>query len=438
MTLASRSRRDTNIWPGFVDALATLLMVIIFLLLVFVMAQVFLNEALLGRDAALERLNSRINELAELLSLERENTAELRLNVTQLSAQLQETTSDRDALQNRFTALETSLAALRSERDGLLVERDRLLADQEARSGRQDSLMAERNALLEERNSLLAARQDTAAQLADLASDRERLAEEAAKLANDVIALRALRDELEEQVGKLAAQIDDAASAREGLEKLLADERAVSDTARAQIALLNQQLAALRNQLAQLNAALEVAEREAQEKDIQITNLGQRLNAALAGRVQRLTRFRSEFFGRLREVLGNRPGIQVVGDRFVFQSEVLFPTGEAELQPGGIAQIGQLANTLLSISSEIPDDIEWVLRIDGHTDKRPIATPRFPSNWELSTARAVEVVKQLIAAGIPPERLLAAGFGEFRPLDPRDDEIALRRNRRIEFKLTTP
>ncbi len=438
MTLASRSRRDTNIWPGFVDALATLLMVIIFLLLVFVMAQVFLNEALLGRDAALERLNSRISELAELLSLERENTAELRLNVTQLSAQLQETTAARDALQSQFAGLESSLAALRSERDSLALERDRLLAEREARGGQQDSLMAERNALLEERNNLLDERQRTAAQLTDLSNERERLAAEANRLANEIIALRALRDDLEERVGKLASELDEAADARAGLEKLLEDERSVSETARAQIALLNQQLSALRGQLAQLNAALEAAEREAKEKDIQISSLGQRLNAALAGQVQRLTRFRSEFFGRLREVLGNRPGIRVVGDRFVFQSEVLFASGEAALQPGGQAQIDQLASTLLSIAREIPPDVEWVLRVDGHTDNRPIATARFPSNWELSTARAVEVVKQLIAAGVPPQNLLAAGFGEFRPIDAREDEIALRRNRRIEFKLTTP
>jgi chemotaxis protein MotB len=177
-------------------------------------------------------------------------------------------------------------------------------------------------------------------------------------------------------------------------------------------------------------------EAENEEKEVQIADLGRRLNAALATKVQELARFRSDFFGRLRELLGDRQDIRVVGDRFVFQSEVLFASGSAELEPEGRKQLSQLASALAEIAATIPEDIDWVLRVDGHTDRRPISTPEFPSNWELSTARAISVVKFLIIRGIGPNRLAATGFGQFQPLDTGSDEIAFRRNRRIELKLT--
>ena len=193
---------------------------------------------------------------------------------------------------------------------------------------------------------------------------------------------------------------------------------------------------ALRQQLARIEAALEASERENEEAQAQIVNLGQRLNAALATKVAELQRYRSEFFGRLREVLGDRQDIRVVGDRFVFQSEVLFTSGSADLGEDGQEQLAKLGDTLKTISAEIPDDIDWVMRVDGHTDKVPIRNLKFASNWELSAARAISVVKFLIERGVPPNRLVAAGFGEYQPLDNRDDEIAYRRNRRIEFKIT--
>jgi chemotaxis protein MotB len=202
------------------------------------------------------------------------------------------------------------------------------------------------------------------------------------------------------------------------------------------VALLNRQIAALREQLASLSVALDVMEAENEEKEVQIADLGRRLNAALATKVQELARFRSDFFGRLRELLGDRQDIRVVGDRFVFQSEVLFASGSAELEPEGRKQLSQLASALAEIAATIPEDIDWVLRVDGHTDRRPISTPEFPSNWELSTARAISVVKFLIIRGIGPNRLAATGFGQFQPLDTGSDEIAFRRNRRIELKLT--
>ena len=214
------------------------------------------------------------------------------------------------------------------------------------------------------------------------------------------------------------------------------EEKELSESARAQVALLNQQIKELRLQIGRLTQALDISEKTAEEQKVQIANLGKRLNAALASKVQQLSRYRSEFFGRLREVLGGQRGIRIVGDRFVFQSEVLFTTGSAELGGAGQDQISQLATTLKEISGRIPQNIDWVLRIDGHTDRVPIRTPQFPSNWELSTARAISVVKFMIDAGIPANRLAATGFGEFQPIDARDDEIAYRRNRRIEFKLT--
>jgi chemotaxis protein MotB len=193
----------------------------------------------------------------------------------------------------------------------------------------------------------------------------------------------------------------------------------------------------LREQLASLQAALDASEASAKDKDVQITNLGQRLNAALAQKVEELQRYRSEFFGRLREVLANRPGVQVVGDRFVFQSEVLFPVGSADLTQAGQDQISQLASTLKQISTEIPGDVNWLLRVDGHADKQPVTTGRtYASNWELSASRAITVVRLLINDGIPANRLAATGFADNQPLDPADTPEAYAKNRRIEIRLT--
>ena len=304
---ARRARRPLDIWPGFVDALASLLLVIIFVLLVFALAQFFLSESLSGRDAALRALQGRMAELAEVLALERKAKDELSAEVGRLSAELQ-----------------SSLA---------------------------------------------------------------------------------LRRSLEEQALALSGRAEQAEAA-------LADEKKLSDSARAELALLNQQLAAMREQLQQLTAALDASEKKAAEQQVQITTLGQRLNAALAGKVQELARFRSEFFGRLREALGDRPDIRIEGDRFVFASEVLFARGSAELEPAGRAQIVRVADTLKQVAAKIPADVEWILQIDGHTDRTPIATAQFPSNWELSQARAMSVLRLLQDSGIPANRLAAAGYAE--------------------------
>jgi len=337
---SSRTRRGqvTNYWPGFVDALSSLLLVIIFLLSLFMLAQFFLGQQIKGKDSALTKLNSQIAELTNMLQMERGNSTDLQSQIATLSATLASAKADKDKLTAQITAMGTG-------------------------GNDKDATIAGLNA--------------------DLDNQKQ-----------------------------LSAQAD------------------------AQVALLNQQLAALRTQIGALEAALDASESKDQESKTAIADLGKRLNLALAQRVQDLSRYRSDFFGRLRQVLENRSDIQVVGDRFVFQSEVLFPAGQATISDDGKAELTQLATALKDIISEIPPDIAWVLRIDGHTDKRPISTPQFPSNWELSAARAISVAKFLVSQGIDPARLVPAGFGDNKPIDPGDTDAAYAKNRRIEFRLT--
>ena len=392
--LSRRNQHRTDIWPGFVDALATLLMVIIFLLMIFVIAQFFLSEALTGRDQALDRLRGQVSELADLLNLERKANVTLRTNIATLSDELSASVTQRDDQKQQIQAL-----TLRAE-----------TAENQSARLKTDLAVALKNVETDQAKLKL--------QLAQIAG-----------LSDDIEKLKALRDDLEI---KVKASLTKLASKDEAI----ITEKKLSKTARAEVALLNQQLRALRRQIAQIATTLDASEVKAKEQRTRIANLGKRLNAALASKVQELSHYRSEFFGKLREVLGNQPGIRIVGDRFVFQSEVLFTTGSAELGNEGKTQIKQLAGTLKEITKKIPPKIEWVLRVDGHTDAVPIKTARFPSNWELSTARAISVVKFLASEGILPTNLAATGFGEFQPIDPRDDEIANRRNRRIELKLT--
>ncbi len=265
------------------------------------------------------------------------------------------------------------------------------------------------------------------------------------------------RADLEDQISRLRASLSGAESERDRLKsaaegsgagmasaqqklddasKALAAEKQVSGKALSEIEILNQQIGALRRQLAALEDALDASEKKGRESQARVADLGSRLNVALAQRVQELSRYRSDFFGRLREILGNRADIRVVGDRFVFQSEVLFDSGQAVLNAVGNTELDQLANALLELEKQIPPEIAWVLRVDGHTDVRPIASAQFPSNWALSAARAISVVQYLISKGVSPQRLVAAGFGEFQPLDDAKNDDAYKRNRRIELKLT--
>jgi chemotaxis protein MotB len=391
-----RPHQTVDIWPGWVDALSTLLIIFIFVLLVFVLGQFFLGQALSGREQALSALNARMAEMTEMLSMERQARVELEGNLARMSDQLRTANQELG-----------ELTKLRID-----------FKDLEAR-------FAEKSTEADHAKAALTAAGEKAA------ADRDLIAKQVEQLAliqNQVKALEALKTDLEKQVAALGAKVATGDSA-------IAKERALTNEARAQAALMTQQLEELQQELARLAAALDASDKLTAEQKAQISDLGRRMNRALAGKVQELQRYRSEFFGKLRDILGTRPGVSIVGDRFVFQSEVLFASGSAELGVEGQRQMVQLAQTLSEISRQIPKDVNWILRIDGHTDTVPIQTAAFASNWELSTARAVSVVKFLIAQGIPAERLAAAGFGEFQPLEASPTAAARAKNRRIELKL---
>lgn len=334
-----RSADYGEFWPGYVDVLSTLLLVVTFLMSVFMLAQYFATQESAGKDTMLQRLNRQISELTSLLSLEKGRSKEN---------------------QDELAELQTMLATLRSD-----------------------------NAKLTGAAALENERQKGAAG----------------------------------QIGALTTELE--------------QQKAASTEALAKVDILNQQLAQLRRQIAALNEALDASEKKTVESDKTIKDLGQRLNAALARQVQELQRYRSDFFGRLRELLKDRKDIRVVGDRFVFESEVLFPSGSASLTPEGLAALDPIASAIAELGRQIPKEIDWVVQINGHTDIRPIASAQFPSNWELSTARAASVVKHMIARGVPAERLVAAGYGEFQPIESGTDEASLQKNRRIELKLTS-
>ena len=334
---ARRSDRGFDYWPGFVDALSVMLLVMIFLLSVFMLAQFFLSRNISDKDTALLKLNRQIEELTSLLALERAGKADALSNISNLSATLDAANADRRRLEDAIAANSAAASA----------------------SG---------------------------------------------------------------------GQATEAARALDA-------EKQVSARAMAQVEILNQQISALRRQLAALEDALNASEQRDRESQARISDLGSRLNLALAQKVQELARYRSDFFGRLREILGNRPGIRVVGDRFVFESEVLFDSARSEMNPAGRGQMDQVASALQDLEREIPPEIPWVMRVDGHTDKRPLSG-LFKSNWELSAARAISVVQYLVSKGVAPQHLVAAGFGEFQPIDTGETDEAFRRNRRIELKLT--
>lgn len=368
-----RHVRTIDVWPGFVDALATLVIAVVFVMMVFAVFQFYLKDVIAGRDDQLARASAQISELAATLALERRQTQDIR---------------------QRFDAVVAELQAS-------LAEADRLKTEAAAAT----ALSAERAKALEDANKTIDA-------------DRAKVEMQLRELE----ALASMRLEMERRL----AAAEEATGA----------EKRISSEAQAQVALLNRQTAELREQLRRLEAILAESERKSAEAQAQIVDLGRRLNLALASRVEELSRYRSEFFGRLRQALGDRAEVRIVGDRFVFQSEVLFASGASTIELDGGRQLQRLAEVLRDTTSRIPKEIDWVLQVTGHTDRRPIATREFPSNWELSSARAISVVRFLMANGLPAERLQAAGMAEFQPIDERDDEVGWRRNRRIELRLT--
>jgi len=290
-----------------------------------------------------------------------------------------------------------------------------------------DTVLGRLNAQIAELTELLAM---------ERASNRD-LQDNVALLESNLKDAQTARDNLQGLIASQSGAADVADTKVQALTTQLSDEKRASQRALAQVELLNQQIAALRRQIAALEDALNASESRDRESSAKIADLGRRLNVALAQRVQELARYRSDFFGRLREILSQRSDIRVVGDRFVFQSEVLFDSGAADVNPAGQGELDKLAEALLQLEGQIPPEIAWVLRVDGHTDARPLSgSGRFRDNWELSAARAISVVKYLIGKGISPNHLVAAGFGEFQPLEPGDSDEANAKNRRIELKLT--
>ncbi len=430
------------------------------------------------RSSTEERLQREINALAEQLALERGEMEALRTNLSDVGILLDDATAKRDDLDSELVVLNQSLAAERDEIAAKSLELASLQADVDTlRQVRRDvegqvaamaaELKLARESLLGEQNRAVDLSASLASRNDELLQARERLlavtneldlsrgALQSEKERNEALLqqLGQARDRSKSLEAKVADQteltvlaqkdieardirLQDVQTKLSATERIAGVERQAAAESRDRAQLLNSQLAELRNQLIKLIAAIETSEEKNLEQQAQIVNLGARLNQALATKVQELASYRSEFFGRLRQILGSRSDMQVVGDRFVVQSEVLFETGSSELGKEGQEQLDDLAKTLRDIAVSIPPGVDWILRVDGHTDERPIRTEQFPSNWELSAARALSVVNFLVEHDIPPSRLVAAGFGQFHPLDPRKDEIAFRRNRRIEFKLT--
>jgi chemotaxis protein MotB len=424
--MASRSRRNggngLDAWPGYVDALSTLLMVIIFVLLVFVLAQAFLTVTLSGRSHALDKANQDLSALADALSLERGKSSNLQMSVSQLGKELSDRSAERDKLSSQLADVTKAMQAANTANAQLQSR----LSDTSSQADAAKAQLAEMQKQIVELDRTIAVGKDTLqAKLSDLAT-----------LTNQARALAALRDELETQAQNAAARAMTEQQRREAVQTQLLDEKKLGDSTRAQIALLNQQIDQLKMQLSAISSSLDLTQQQNQAKDVQIANLGQRLNVALASKVEELQQYRSEFFGKLRTLLANRSGVTVVGDRFVFQSEVLFPVGSADLTPAGIAQMTTLAITIKEIATEIPPDLRWILRVDGHTDPQPVKNGQFPSNWELSAERAITVVRLLIADGVPANHLAATAFGEYQPFGPGDTPDAYAKDRRIELRLT--
>jgi chemotaxis protein MotB len=442
-SVAQRNRGAINIWPGFVDALATLLLVFIFMLVVFLAAHFHLNDALSSRNTALSELKDRMTELIDTLARERQQSRTLKQTVAQLTEQLETAEAQRQKLQTQLA--QTSARADRSQqaKGDLQTAYDEALLTIMANEKALKLRLQEIAGLQRDLKTLKALRDDLEQQLARLASKLEDTAAETvterdrrqaleARLATTGEQALLARKEIEARDTRLQALVTRIAD----LQARLSEERKFNAKAQSRLLELDEVIVALREQTERLREELARSDAQRENQKQEITQLQTRLNLELVKKVQELNRYRSEFFGRLRDVLGNHPDIRIVGDRFSFQSELFFDSGSASLNEAGKRQLSRVAATLKEIIREIPADIDWILQINGHTDRRPINTPAFPSNWELSSARALSVLRFMIERDIPAERLTAAGFAEFQPIDSGDNEAAYSRNRRIEFKLT--
>lgn len=369
-----RRRHVDYTWPGFVDALSSLLMVIIFVLMIFVLSQFFLSQKMSGQDEALVKLKSNLIELSELLSLERESNI---------------------ALTSNLSILEKKIIGLKEQ-----FEKEKIVNDRNNEELKNNVKIINFN-----KNKIK-----------ELDAILNKKIQEAKLYSKNMIDLS---QNLEKKEGKIKKK--DAL--------LRASQEEVNKLTRASIQ--------LRNKLSQLQTLLSAYKAKDKKEKIKTLNIGKDLNSALARKVEELQRFKSEFFGRVRELIKGRPEIRVVGDRFVFQSEVLFSTGSVEIGPKGQLEMVRLAATLMEIEKSLPTDIDWILQIEGHTDNLPVKNGQiYKDNWELSTKRALSVLRYLIKQGIKPSRLSASGYGSFQPVDKKNNPQARKKNRRIEMKIT--
>lgn len=424
--MISKSRRSKTAispWPGYVDVLSALLMVVIFVLLIFTFAHFILNEIMTDQESELASLHRRLEEITVLLGLEQEKNQALSAEMADLTGLVQSLSGEKAALSETVEELSRQSRMDRAQIETQLLTMASLQEDIDALQRLRHELetqVGKLSASLSDKDARIGALRDRTKALETRLADQQ----ERTLLAQKTIAEKNIR------IQALAALVGDQ---KEALKR----EKQLSASARAEMALLNRQVAALKSRLEEISRALRLAEKENQDQKAEIKDLGKRLNIALARRVNTLEKYRSEFFGRLREVLGDNPFIRIEGDRFVFQAELLFPSGSADIGVEGRRHLSKLARVLAELSEKMPEDIRWILRIDGHTDRIPIHNAQFASNWELSTARALSVVRFLAAQGIPEQRMAAAGFSKYHPLDPADSTEAYRKNRRIEIKLTS-
>lgn len=431
-----RSSSAISVWPGFVDALSALLMLVIFMLLIYTLTQLYLSQSLTNRDAELTRLNARLVEISELLGLESQQVRVLadQLQVTQealvvsrdreaiLQVEAGRLADTVDADREQIKVLLGTQASL--QQDILALRTLRAELEQNIAQLQQSLLLrevdlADRTAERDEQIVALGALRDrTLALAAELADERERT-------------LLAQRD-----IDRQAVRIEDLLAIVSEGELALAESSVLTTAQQAQVAQLDRRIEQLQNQLRAIGAALQLQESVSMTQEIELAALGERLNTLLAARVSELEQYQSEFFRNLRTILGDRDDIQVIGDRFLLPSELLFASGSADIEAMGLAELNKVAALVIELTGSISDNVEWILRVDGHTDNVPIQTAQFPSNWELSVARALAVVRYLQTQGVPAERMAATGFGEHQPIDQERSAAALRTNRRIEFKLT--
>ncbi|MEK9794025.1 MAG: peptidoglycan-binding protein [Hyphomicrobiales bacterium] len=483
------NNNSANYWPGFVDAMATILLVIIFLLTVFILSQFFLSTEISSKDEALIDLQSQLQELSLLLSLEQNENQNLATKIELLESDLDELFSKNEQLSSSLAISNDEIVILQDEINNLNLDYQSQIIILQDNIDRQIALYDLERDQSAERNQQIIKLISENKQISSLLKMRElEINNKDLKIQNiedNILNLSTLNKNLEETIGEKEQIIIDL---RESLNKnntLLTDyESSISSMniastdlesqinekdqiiidlrkkdnsnlnkinrlqsglvstgkkskeASLEIELLNIQISELKKQISAIQALLDASEQKDIEQQARIADLGKRLNLALAQRVKELSEYRSEFFGKLREIIGTRDDIKIIGDRFVFQSEVLFGSGEATIGIDGQRQLAKLSVAIQDLIEEIPEEINWILRIDGHTDIIPIRNSKYQSNWDLSAARAISVVDFLMKTGIPPNRLAATGRGEYMPLDPNENEDAFRKNRRIEIKLT--